>query len=470
MEYKYHDIRSLPEPSNSNTSDSKSSDQVNNLVWMQGRVQKIRMINKNVAFVILRYQKSIIQTVVIRKIVGDDNFSKLNSITPESVVNLYGKLNVSPFEIKGATYKNMELSVDKYTIESLASPLPFGLEDADNFGDTFRSDVGQDLRLNNRWLDLRTPTFNSIFKLQSSIVNYFRTFLLDNNFIEIHSPKIISTASESGASVFKLDYFGKEGFLAQSPQLYKQMAINSDFDRVFEIGSIFRAEKTFTSRHLCEYIGLDLEMTIRPDKNYHEILHLMWKLLKYIVTSIYENNTEELEYIRTKLPFVDVVIPDEVLIIDFCDGVDMLLESGLEQGKMEDLNTVNEKALGELVKLKYGSDLFILDKYPSIARPFYTMPHSDDPNYSCSYDVIFRGQEISSGAQRINDHKLLLEKVIKHNINPYSMKEYIESFSHGSKRHGGCGFGLERILMLLLNLDNIRKASFCPRDPKRIVP
>jgi aspartyl-tRNA synthetase len=211
-------------------------------------------------------------------------------------------------------------------------------------------------------------------------------------------------------------------------------------------------------------------MRIKPNDSYHQVLNMMWNLLVHIFDNLNKNHKDEIEYIRSKLPFDDLIYSSEPLIIEFSEGVKLLNENGFEQDEFEDLSTPNEKALGQLVKDKYGSDLFILDKYPLAARPFYTMPHPENHNYSCSYDVILRGQEISSGAQRVNDYEMLLQKVKEHGIDPDSMKSYLESFSHGSPKHGGCGFGLERIVMLFLNLENIRQASMCPRDPKRIIP
>jgi aspartyl-tRNA synthetase len=422
-------------------------------------------------FVLVRYQDHLLQCLANKGEIGEEQFKLIAGISFESIVSLRGRLNKTPFPVETATYKTIEFVIESIIVESPSVNLPFQIDDANDYGESFRSDVGQDLRLNHRWLDLRTPVNNALFKMQSGIVNMFRSYLLLESFVELHSPKLIGAASESGASVFELKYFNQIAYLAQSPQLYKQMAINADFDRVFEIGPVFRAEHSLTTRHLCEYVSLDLEMTISPDKSYHEILELMWNLLKYIFNGLRKIYSKELGIVKEKLPFDDLVYPEEPLILEFKDGVKLLKEGGFEQGEFEDLSTKNERELGRIVKEKYGSDLFILDKYPLAARPFYTMPTPDSSGpYSYSYDVIMRGQEISSGSQRINDYGLLLDKVKGAGINPESMRQYLDSFSHGSKRHGGCAFGLERILMLYLNLDNIRKTSFCPRDPFRLTP
>ena len=465
-EYEYQDIRKLTNQHNIN----------HNKVWTQGRVHKIRSPGKNI-FIVLRYQDQLVQAIGNKKNLGNELFKEMSKITPESIINIYGKLVNSPFEIKFTSYKNLEFQIENFEMVSEAAALPFSIDDANDHGESFRSIVGSEVRHDSRWLDLRIPVNNSIFKIQSQVCQLFRNYLLENDFIEIHTPKTIGAASESGAEVFELEYFGKKAYLAQSPQLYKQMAINSDFDRVFEIGPVFRAEKSFTSRHLCEFTGLDLEMTISPNSDYHEVLHMIWNTLVYIFDNLKVKCQKEIDIIKEKLPFDEVVYSKEPVIINFVDGVAMLNKHGLDeygcesiQDPFKDLSTANERTLGELVKEKYGVDLFILDKYPSDVRPFYTMLCEDDPTYSKSYDIIFRCTEISSGAQRVNGYNMLLERVKEKGIDPDSIKHYIESFSHGSKPHGGCGFGLERIVSLYLDLGSVKKASFCYRDPDTLEP
>lgn len=247
------------------------------------------------------------------------------------------------------------------------------------------------------------------------------------------------------------------------------MAINADFDKVFTIGPVFRAEKSITSRHLGEFIGLDLEMTITPGQTYRMILEFIWKLLTFIFDNLQSNCSADMECVAETYPFEKISYPSEPLIIKFSDCVMMLKEQGIEQGDLEDLSTINEKMLAVAVKVKYGSDLFIVDQYPESVRPFYTMS-SEDTNYSNSFDVIFRCTEISSGAQRINDHATLMKRISNKGINATTLTDYTNSFLYGSMPHGGGGFGLERIVSLFLNLGNVKLASLCPRDPNRIFP
>lgn len=456
-QFSYVDIRQL------------SNEHIEKQILLRGRVHTIR-VTGNMAFIILRYQTSTLQVVTSKKILGADHFKQLTGLTVESVIDCYGKLKLSPVEIKFTSYKNFEMDLLGWGCVSMAKPVPFLIDDANDFGESFRSDVKTHTKMEHRWIDLRTPVNNSIFKVQSAVTQYFREFLLKNNFVEIHSPKMIGVASEGGAQVFELKYFDRPAFLAQSPQLYKQMAINSDFDRVFEIGPVFRAENTITLRHMCEFTGLDLEMAITPNRTYREVQEMLWNTLVHIFDNLKINNSNEINCVREKIPFDDPVYPTLPLIIKFSDCVQMLKEDGKTQNDFEDLNTENERRVGELVKEKYGSDLFIIDQYPAAVRPFYTCTTPNDPQYSNSFDVIFRCTEISSGSQRVHDYDILMKKVLDNNINPDTLKYYLESFSHGSRPHGGCGFGLERIVSLYLNLGNVKLASYCPRDPKRLFP
>jgi nondiscriminating aspartyl-tRNA synthetase len=328
------------------------------------------------------------------------------------------------------------------------------------------------VRLNNRIVDLRTGPSQSIFRIQSGICNLFRTYLDDRGFIEIHTPKLQGGATESGASVFELNYFGRPAFLAQSPQLAKQMAVISDFERVYEVGPVFRAEDSNTPRHLTEYTGLDLEMAL--EEHYHEALDLIDGMFKHLWQGIYDRFQKEIDLLSHFYPHEKVQWLEETPRIPFKEGVQMLIDDGWvdDDGKppspMEDLATAAERRLGALVKEKYKTDYYILDKFPASARPFYTMPDPTDDRYTNSFDIFMRGQEILSGGQRIHDSKFLEKKIKAAGINPDSMPEYLEGFRWGAPPHAGCGIGLERLTFLFLNLGNIRLASMFPRDPKSL--
>ncbi len=452
--------------------DKISVECLNKKIMLDGRVHNIRN-KKNVGFVILRNGVNSIQCVLIRKQIGDNKYTDICNIPSESYVKIYGKLNELPenvVKIESCGYNNFELIMDDCEIVSKSyNILPFQIDEANNDDDN-RKNVLLSTKLDNRWFDLRTPINNCIFKLQSGICELFRNYLLNKQFMEIHTPKLTSVASESGAQVFEVKYFNKMAYLAQSPQLYKQMCINSDFDKVFEIGSVFRAENANSHRHLTEFMGMDVELVIPPNQNYYYIVDLLWDLLRYIYTNLKIKYQKEYDYVKKNHKFDDLVFPQKPLLIDYKKAAELLNENGFVQNSLNDLSTENERELGKIVKRIYNSDLFILDKFPASVRPFYTMISESDTNYTNSYDLIMRGEEICSGAQRIHDYQMLKENINKKNINEKSLEDYIKSFENGSKPHGGFGLGLERILMLILDLKNVRKSSLYPRDPIRLTP
>lgn len=292
-----------------------------------------------------------------------------------------------------------------------------------------------------------------------------------HGFLEIHSPKLQGAATESGASVFKVSYFKGSAFLAQSPQLAKQMAIAADFERVYEIGPVFRAEDSNTHRHLTEFIGLDLEMAI--EEHYHEVMEMLDGMLVHIFRGLRDKYKNEIEVVQKAFPAEEFKWregPEGTLKLSFKEAVEILVEDGVPREDLDDFSTENEKRLGRLIKAKYDTDYYIIDKFPMALRPFYTMPDPEDPTLSNSYDFFMRGEVILSGAQRIHDPQVLCEKMRSKGVDPDSMKAYVDAFRMGCPPHGGGGIGLERVLMLFLKLNNIRRASLFPRDPKRLDP
>jgi nondiscriminating aspartyl-tRNA synthetase len=338
--------------------------------------------------------------------------------------------------------------------------------------DAYRSQrsLPQRVRLNNRIIDLRTGPAQAIFRIQAGICNLFRTYLDGQGFMEIHTPKLQGGATESGATVFEVNYFGRPAFLAQSPQLAKQMAVAADFERVYEIGPVFRAEDSNTPRHLTEFTGLDLEMAL--ESHYHEALNIIDGMFKNLWKGIYDRYTPEIELISRFYPHEKVTWLEETPRIPFSEGVQMLIDDGWvdEDGnppsEFEDLATRAEIRLGALVKEKYKTDYYILDKFPASARPFYTMPDPNDERFTNSFDIFMRGQEILSGGQRIHDARFLEKRMVKKGMKLETMTEYLEGFRWGAPPHAGCGIGLERLTYLFLNLGNIRLASLFYRDPK----
>eukprot|EP00178_Gracilaria_changii_P019044 TRINITY_DN55470_c0_g1_i1.p1 TRINITY_DN55470_c0_g1~~TRINITY_DN55470_c0_g1_i1.p1 ORF type:complete len:437 (-),score=72.13 TRINITY_DN55470_c0_g1_i1:120-1430(-) len=332
------------------------------------------------------------------------------------------------------------------------------------------AEVSQHTRLNNRIIDLRTPTSYAIFRIQSGVCQLFREFLLKNQFMEIHSPKLLGTASESGSSVFKVEYFNSTAYLAQSPQFYKQMAIASDFDRVFEIAPVFRAEKAFTHRHLTEFVGLDMEMTFK--EHYHEVTDFLDEMLSFIFEGLETRWKRELDIINEQYPFPPFKYNKggKNLRLTYNEAIKMLNEAGVKLGEYDDIDLTNEKLLGKLVLEKYNTDFYWIDKFPADERPFYSMKDPENPKRVNSYDFFMRGQEILSGAQRVHDPEILKQNVEAKGVNPETCKDYIDAFRYGCKPHAGAGIGLERVVYFYLGLHDIRQSSLFPRDPQRIHP
>lgn len=448
-------------------------------IVVRARIHNSR-VKGNAAFLVLRQNMNTLQAVAFKSDQTPKPMLKfMGGVVNESIVDIYGKLTATQNEIKKCSIKNYELQIQKFFVVNRShNQLPFQMEDAlrkynknqteEENNQEKLATVALKTRLDNRVMDLRTPTNQAIFRVQSAICSYYRQFLLDKDFVEIHTPKTLGGTSEGGSEVFRFDYFGKNGCLAQSPQLYKQMMIMADFEGVFEIGPVFRAENSHTHRHLCEFTGLDMEMQIK--EHYFEILEVIGKLFTYIFKQLSEKKKKELAVINEQFEFEPFIYAEEPVIITFAEGVALLKEAGVEQSVNEDLDTVNERTLGKLVRQKYKTDFYILHRYPESARPFYTMLCADDPNFTCSYDVFMRGQEIISGAQRIHDPVVLAERAKAKGIPPATIQDYIDSFKFGAYPHGGFGAGMERIVMLYLDLLDVRQTSAFPRDPVRLAP
>lgn len=450
-------------------------------VCFRARVHNTRQQGATLTFLTFRQQSELIQGLVkVNK--EDGSVSKqmvkwCGSLNLESIVLVRGVVAKVDELIKSATIQDLEIHVKEiFIISETPETLPILLEDASRSEreaeDAGLPVVNLDTRLDARVIDLRTVTNQAIFKIQSGVCSLFREFLLQKKFTEIHTPKLLGAASEGGANVFEVTYFKNKAYLAQSPQFYKQQLMVADFERVFEIGPVFRAENSNTHRHLTEFTGLDLEMTF--EEHYHEVLDVLSELCLFIFKELKNRYGKEIELVRRQFPMEEFKLPEDgkVVKLTYKEGIALLREAGKEIGDFEDLSTENEKLLGKLVREKYDTDFYILDKFPLAIRPFYTMPDAEDANYSNSYDFFMRGEEILSGAQRIHDPVLLRERMEAHGLSPEDpgLKDYVDSFTYGCAPHGGAGFGLERIVMFFLDLKNIRRSSLFPRDPKRLRP
>ncbi|OEL29396.1 Aspartate--tRNA ligase 1, cytoplasmic [Dichanthelium oligosanthes] len=447
-------------------------------VRVRGAAQAVRAVGRRVAFLVLRQGPATVQCVVSGGGDGGGMARFAAGLSRESVVDVAGVVSLPREPVRGTTQQLVEIQVEKLHCISRAVPnLPIGVDDAARSEeDVTRAKaageqlvhVGQDKRLDYRVIDLRTAANQAIFRVQCQVENVFRQVLLSEGFVGIHTPKLIGGSSEGGAAVFKLDYNGQAACLAQSPQLHKQMAVCGGFGRVFEVGPVFRAEDSNTHRHLCEFVGLDVEMALRDHYSEARTMAAILSCIDLCCCCL------------GSLKLFDITDPSSLLYVagylgttlrlDYDEGIRMLQEAGVHVDPMGDLNTEAEKKLGELVRDKYDTEFYMLCRYPSAVRPFYTMPCSDDPRYSCSFDVFVRGEEIISGAQRVHVPELLAAQAEARGIDVGTIAAYIDSFRYGAPPHGGFGVGLERVVMLFCGLGNIRKTSLFPRDPRRLAP
>lgn len=442
-------------------------------IVLRGRIHRIRPQAK-IIFIVLRSNGETVQCIYVKKAkIGDPIAESMQGLARESIVDIYGIIKVANPLVKSCTIQKIEIEIENITlVSSSKAQLPIQIEEHIYLPHKSNSEreieSKMSTRFDNRVVDLRRADNQFIFKMQSLICRLIRRFFEHNQFMEIHTPKLIATASEGGSNVFEVDYFNKKAYLAQSPQLYKQMAICADFSRVYEIGPVFRAEKSYTHRHLTEFTGIDMEMTIT--NHYHEILDMFDLLFTNLFTNLEKEHGSEINSFWTEFGIEKFEYQNPSLRITFKQAVQFLREAGVQTGDFEDLNTEKEKMLGKIIKEKYHTDFFMVDQFPTEIRPFYTMVNCVDPLYSNSYDFFIRGEEILSGAQRINNYEDLLQSALDHSIDTDKIQGYLDSFKYGVPPHGGGGIGLERVVMLYLGINNIRNVSMFPRDPVRITP
>ncbi|HBN83302.1 MAG TPA: aspartate--tRNA(Asn) ligase [Clostridiales bacterium] len=323
--------------------------------------------------------------------------------------------------------------------------------------------VSLDILLQYRPITLRNERERAIFKIQEGLCSGFRKFFGENNFTEIHTPKIVYSGAEGGANIFKLDYFGKEAYLAQSPQFYKQMMVGV-FERVFEIAPVFRAEKHHTARHINEYTSVDFEVGFI--ENYTEIMTYETKMLIETLDFLQAHYAYELNLLKVKIPTVN-----QIPAVDFEDAKCMLEKTYKRVSTdMEDFEPEEEKLLCDLIKKETGSEFVFVTRYKSSKRPFYAMETPGNSNVTESFDLLFRGLEITTGGQRIHDYDEQVEKMKNRGMNVDLFKSYLMAHQYGLPPHGGLGLGLERFTARLLDLPNVRQATLFPRDTERLEP
>lgn len=342
------------------------------------------------------------------------------------------------------------------TLSRAAAPPPVDLARG-------RMNLTLDTLLEQRPITLRNLRERAIFKIQEGIVRGFRDFLHTQGFTEIRSPKIVSAGAEGGANIFRLDYFGRKAFLAQSPQFYKQMMVGV-YERVFEVAPVFRAEKHATVRHLNEYTSLDFEMGFID--SFYDVMQMEAAMLRHTFDLLKTQYAPQLKLWGVQLPDTG-----KISVVRFDEAKRMAAEKyGRPIRDPFDLEPEEEHNIGKLFQQEYGSDLVFITHYPSKKRPFYAMDDPDDPRYTLSFDLLLRGTEITTGGQRVHDYAQQVDKMQRRGMDPREFDDFLMIHKHGMPPHGGLGIGLERLTMKLLGLDNVRRATLFPRDIRRLTP
>ncbi len=405
-----------------------------------------------IKFLILRDEHGIVQVTIPQKKVSEEVFEASGKLKPETAVSIHGKVVATTQVAAGA-----EIIPTKIRILNTAERLPIDVVEG-------KVDIDLDTRLNHRILDLRKPTINAIFRIQHSLVRFAREFLENNDFVEIHSPKIVAEATEGGADLFEIKYFEKKAYLAQSPQFYKQLMVLAGFGRVFEIAPVFRAEKHNTRRHVNEYTSFDYEMGWISDVE--DVMNMEEQMLHHSFTKTKKHVAAELDLLG-----VDFEIPTlPFKRIKYTEAIDLVNEAGKNLAITDDLDPECERLFSEIFPEKYGTDMVFITHYPLELRPAYTMPSLTDEGMTESFDLTYKGMEITTGSQRIHLYELLVERFKAKGFNPENFAFYLDPFKYGAPPHGGIGLGIERLTMQLLNIHNIRETTFLPLDRDRLTP
>jgi aspartyl-tRNA synthetase len=423
-------------------------------VLIQGFLQTLRD-QKKMQFLIIRDLTGLAQ-VAFWKENDTELAARISGLTAETVVRITGTVVDNPIVKLGG----LEVQLESLVVEGAAeSPLPF-----DPFGETLPS---LDFRLDWRFLDMRRPQVAALFQVQTTLEMAFREYWRDHQFIEIHSPKLMGSPSESGAELFEVQYFETKAYLAQSPQFYKQMAMAAGFERVFEIGPVFRADPSFTSRHMTEFTGIDSEISYI--ESHEDVMVYLETMLQYVYRRVREIHGDQIKEVFG----VDLVVPATPFPrITMAQAVEILKAEGytLPPEKKGDIDPGGERTLANWVKKTHGNDFFYLIDWPISVRPFYHMRHAEQPELTKSFDLIAGGIEITTGAQREHRYEVLVKQALEKGLGLDSIRFYLDFFRYGCPPHGGFGMGLSRLLMVMLNLPNIREAVFLFRGPNRLNP
>ena len=424
---------------------------VDGVVSMTGFIHRIREMT-GFSFVILRTARDEVQCVYSPEF---SDFRWREELVEGCTVCVTGKVVGSKDRAGNDRFEIQIHDLKLLSVPAEQPPVVINKKQLDN--------VPLDTNLTYRPVTLRNPKERAIFKIQEGIARGFREYLQQNGFTEIRTPKINFAGAEGGANIFKLDYFGKQVYLAQSPQFYKQTMV-SVYERVFEIGPVFRAEHHDTSRHLNEYVSMDFEMGFID--SFYDIMNTETGALKYIMVLLKSEYAKEVALLGVRVPEIT-----EIPCIKFMDAKKIITD--VYKKKITDFNDFEpeeEQLLCQYAEKKLGSEFIFVTHYPSAKRPFYAMDDPADPAYTLSFDLLFRGMEVTTGGQRIHDYHEQVAKMKARGMNPDDFESYLMLHKYGVPPHGGLGLGLERLTMNLLGFKNVRYASLFPRDINRVTP
>ena len=416
-------------------------------IRMNGAVHTIRHMGE-VAFVILRKSRGLVQCVYEAGITDFD----IRELKEESAVEVMGVVKAEERAPQGFEIRLKEIRV----LSRPAEPLPLAVS-------KWKLNTSLETKLSLRPISLRNVRERAKFKIQEGIVRGFRDYLLSRDFTEIRTPKIVARGAEGGSNVFKLEYFNKKAELGQSPQFYKQTMVGV-YDRVFEAAPVFRAEKHNTTRHLNEYTSLDFEMGYID--SFRDVMDMETGMLQYVMKLLEQDYKKELDMLGVTLPEVG-----RIPAVRFDQAKELVSRKYDRKIRNPyDLEPEEELLIGRYFQEEYGSDFVFVTHYPSKKRPFYAMDDPEDPKFTLSFDLMFRGLEVTTGGQRIHDYREITDKMEKRGMDPEDIASYLMIFKYGVPPHGGLGIGLERLTMRLLDEQNVREASLFPRDVTRLEP
>jgi len=432
---------------------SGTAKKIGETVKVSGYIKTKRDHGK-ISFVDLTDRSGLLQCVITP---GTKDYEDTKKMRPEWVVSLTGIINKRPEKLINPDLETggIEMEIKEFEILSEAQELPVDISQTE-------MNLHLETLLDHRNITIRNEKVKAIFAVYSEVLKSYSDFMRSRNFLEIKTPKILSSCTEGGAEFFKVKYFEKDAFLAQSPQFYKQAGVGA-FERVFEIGSVFRAEPHFTSRHINEFVGLDAEMGFIDSAD--DVMDELEETMKYVFSEVAKNCQKEMNLFGA-----DIDVPKKFVRVKFSEALEILKNDFEKDIEGMDIDPEGERLICQWAKREHGSDFIFLTNYPWTIRPMYIMPDPENPKETFGFDLLYRGVELASGGQRIHNHDALVENMKKKGLNPDDFESYLEIFKYGMPPHGGWGLGSERIVQKILGLKSIKEAILFPRDVKRLTP